>query len=122
MLHFFSTFARVQRQQRALFRALAKWQNDPTKDLGRFGLSITTEITNPRSNAVTVQFSLHHNGGGLHQSGLISYPFDASGWDFAWLPSHTAPLLREFLIPSAMSKQIQPADMPSLFPMEEPVA
>lgn len=122
MLHFFSTFARVQRQQRALFRALAKWQNDPTKDLGLFGLSITTDIASPDPKTVTVQFTLHHSGGGSHFSGIVTYPFDSAGWDFAWLPAHAGPLLREFLMPTAMSRTFRNPSIPAFLPMDEPVA
>jgi hypothetical protein len=103
MLDYFSTFNVVQRQQRALFRALAQWQNAPATDLGKFGLSVTTEITNPRSSSVTVQFALHHEGGGIHQSGLVTFGHDEDGCDLHWLPNVTAPLLHEFLLPSAIA-------------------
>ena len=102
MLHPFSTFACVNRQQRALFRSLARWQNTPTRDLGEFGLSVTTNISNPTSGAVTVQFSLHHQYGGIHQSGIISFSDDGYGY-LDWISEAATPILREFLLSSALS-------------------
>ena len=101
MLDYFSTFRIAYRQQRALFRALAQWQRQPLRDLGDFGLSVTSEITNPSSAAVTIQFLLHHEGGGMHASGLFSLPWD--GVDLEFLPADAQLLLHEFLLPSAIS-------------------
>jgi hypothetical protein len=101
MLDYFSTFRIVQRQQRKLLLALAQWQRSPQRDLGEFGLSITTEISNPSSAAITVQFSLHHEAGGILQSGLISFSWD--GADLDWLSDSVATLVLEFLLPSVIT-------------------
>lgn len=103
MLDFFSTFNVVQRQQRKLLHALAQWQRSPNRDLGEYGLSVTTEITNPSSAAITIQFSLHHEAGGILQSGLVSLGWDWEGNYLGTIESETTPLLREFLLPSAIA-------------------
>jgi hypothetical protein len=114
MLDYFSSWNVVMRQQRALLRAFARWQNNPGRDLGTFGLSVTTEITNPRSSSVTVQFTLHHSGGGALHSGLVSFDYESTDWDFAWLAEIASPLLREFLLPSAIAGEFRaPADAPA---------
>ena len=102
MLDFFSTWRTVQRQQRALLRSLARWQSTPDRDLGRFGLSVTTEITTPDHSTVTVRFTLHHEGGGVMDSGQFDFDHDRL-IAFVTLGDAWAPLLREFLLPSALS-------------------
>ena len=115
MPHFFSTFDTVRRQQCRLFRAFARWQNNPSRELGDFGLSVTTEISNPRSNSVTIQFLLHHQHGGVHQSGVVTLNYEPEQYDLArWLPDATTPLLREFLLPSAIAGEFRHKPEPEL--------
>ena len=107
VLDYFSTWNSVQRQQRKLFRALAQWQCAPGRDLGSFGLSVTTEVTNPRSNAITLQFTLHHEAGGQHESGIVTLDCDPNQGDIDWLPGVASPLLSEFLLPSAIASEFR---------------
>lgn len=102
MLDFFSTWRTVQRQQRALLRSLARWQSTPYRELGEFGLSVTTEISTPDSSTVAVRFTLHHEGGGVMDSGQFDFDHDRLT-AFVTLGEAWAPLLREFLLPSALS-------------------
>jgi hypothetical protein len=108
MLNFFGTWNTVQRQQRALFRALAQWQNDPERELGDFGLSVTTEITNPRSDAISIQFTLHHSRGGSYDSGLVTIGDEPDAGNLGWLPEVASPLLSEFLLPSGIAGDFHP--------------
>ena len=103
------------RRDKALLRALADWQNDPSRELGDFGLSITTDISSPIINVsigyVGIQFTLHHVSGARYHSGRFRFPCDAishyppdvsdvePGY-FDWLPDVAGPLLNEFLMPS----------------------
>lgn len=102
MLDFFSTWRTVQHQQRALLRSLARWQSTPDRELGGFGLSVTTEITTPDRDTVAVRFTLHHEGGGVMDSGQFNFDHDRL-LAFATIGDAWAPLLREFLLPSALS-------------------
>jgi hypothetical protein len=113
MLDFFNTWNTVRRQQRALFRAFAKWQNTPSRNMGDFGLSITTEISNPSSASVTLQFVLHHDGGGRYESGLMSFECDSVESQMATVVNAARPLLREFLLPSAVADEIRAALEPA---------
>jgi hypothetical protein len=101
LLDYFSSFNVAMRQQRAMLKALAQWQLSAGGELGEYGLSVTAEITNPRScGSITVQFSLHHQAGGCLQSG--AFTIDATSTDdLDWLAEKTTPLLQEFLLPGA---------------------
>ena len=103
MLNFFGTWNTVRRQQRALFRALAQWQNDSEYELGDFGLSVTTEITNPSPDSISIQFTLHHSSGGSYDSGLVIINDEPDVGNLDWLPAVTSPLLSEFLLPSGIA-------------------
>jgi hypothetical protein len=70
-------------------------------------LSVTTDVTNPRSNAITLQFTLHHEGGGRHESGIITLDYDPNEGDIDWLPEVASPLLSEFLLPSAIASEFR---------------
>lgn len=102
MLDFFSTWRTVQRQQRALLRSLARWQSTPDRELGEFGLSVTTEITTPDRDTVAVRFTLHHECGGVMDSGLFDFDHDRL-IEYATIGDAWAPLLREFLLPGLLS-------------------
>lgn len=101
MLDFFSTWRTVQRQQRALLRSLARWQSTPNRELGEFGLSVTTEITTPDHSTVAVRFTLHHEQGGVMDSGQFDFDHDRL-MGYSTVGDAWAPLLREFLLPSAL--------------------
>jgi hypothetical protein len=102
MLNPFTTWQRSpSRQHRALLRSLARWQSTPNRELGEFGLCVTTEITTPDHDTVAVRFTLHHERGGVMDSGQFNFSQDhllRCGTLGAW-----APLLREFLLPSTLS-------------------
>ena len=102
MLNPFSTWRTVQRQQRALLRSLARWQSTPNRELGEFGLSVTTEITTPDHDTVAVRFTLHHQRGGVMDSGQFNFSQDHL-LRYVTLGDAWAPLLREFLLPTALS-------------------
>jgi hypothetical protein len=106
LLDYFSSFNVAMRQQRALLKALAQWQLSAGGELGEYGLSVTAEVTNPRScGSITVQFSLHHQAGGCLQSGAFTIdtqdPADPRQGSLDWLAHKTTPLLQEFLLPGA---------------------
>lgn len=119
MLEFLENWLDLRREK-ALLRALADWQNDPSRELGDFGLSITTDVSSPFSAAdhLNIQFTLHHSSGAHYDSGLYKMPYaiishDASDTDdvesghFDWLPDVAGPLLNEFLLPSGISDGYQ---------------
>jgi hypothetical protein len=117
-----------RRRTKALLCAFAEWQNDPSRELGEFGLSVTTDINSPASQAleyICIKFTLHHSSGGYLNSGIYRLPCervlrDDSGADndqsgyFDWLPYVTSPLLNEFLLPSGVSDSYQPMQSSSL--------
>ena len=102
MLNPFSDWNTVRRQQRALLRSLARWQSTPNRELGEFGLCVTTEITTPDHDTVAVRFTLHHERGGVMDSGQSNFSYDRL-IQYATIGDAWAPLLREFLLPSALS-------------------
>jgi hypothetical protein len=117
-----------RRRTKALLCAFAKWQNDPSRELGEFGLSVTTDISSPASQALEytcIKFTLHHSSGGYLNSGTYRLPCvnvwhddpevdnDESGY-FDWLPDVAGPLLNEFLLPSGISDDYQPMQSGSL--------
>ena len=96
------------RKEKALFRALANWQNDPSRELGDFGLSVTTDVSSPIIQAtgyVGIQFRLHHASGAYYHSGTFRFPCASTPDDLDWLPDVAGPLLNEFLLPSGISDQ-----------------
>ena len=105
-----------RRSEKALLRALANWQKDPSTELGDFGLSVTTDLSSPMQTTgyVVFQFRLHHLKGGHYHSGIYRIPcgntvstvFDPS-LALDWLPEVAGPLLNEFLLPSGISDGIQ---------------
>jgi hypothetical protein len=110
-----------RRRTKALLWSLAEWQNDPSRELGEFGLSVTTDISSPASQAleyICIKFTLHHSSGGYLNSGTYRLPcanvlHDDSEVDnvesgyFDWLPDVAGPLLNEFLLPSGVSDGYQ---------------
>lgn len=102
MLHYFSTWNTVKRQQRALFKALALWQSNADEELGEFGLSVTTDIS-VEAGSLTFQFNLHHQAGGQHDSGIVTLPCDAESQDWDWLSDVLSPFFSEFLLPNTVS-------------------
>lgn len=100
-----------RRKTKALLRALGNWQNDPSRELGDFGLSVTTDVSSPTMGArgyVGIQFTLHHASGAHYHSGTFRFPCASSPDDFDWLPDVAGPLLNEFLLPSGISDGYQP--------------
>jgi hypothetical protein len=108
------------RREKALLRALANWQKDPSTELGDFGLSVTTDLSSPiqATGYVVIQFTLHHLKGGHYHSGIYRIPCESTVFDpsladevesgyFDWLPDVAGPLLNEFLLPSGISDGIQ---------------
>jgi hypothetical protein len=98
------------RREKALLRALAEWQNDPSRELGDFGLSVTTDVSSPIIQAtgyVVIQFTLHHASGAHYHSGTLRFPCASAPEDFDWLPDVAGPLLNEFLLPSGISDGYQ---------------
>ena len=117
MLNPFSDWNTVRRQQRALLRFLARWQSTPNRELGEFGLCITTEITTPDHDTVAVRFTLHHERGGVMDSGQFNFSQDhllRCGTLGAW-----APLLREFLLPTLAADASATVQLPVAFDEEE---
>lgn len=107
MLDYFGVWGTVQRQQRALFHALARWQNDPARHMGDFGLSVTTEYNHLPEGLFALQFSLRHRSGGLLQSGEVIIEFTNDADELSRkLPGIAMPLLREFLMPSGFSAKL----------------
>jgi hypothetical protein len=110
-----------RRRTKALLCAFAEWQNDPSRELGEFGLSVTTDVSTPVNQVagyVGIQFTLHHSSGAHYHSGTYRLPCtsilrDASDVDdvesgyFDWLPDVAGPLLNEFLLPSGISDGYQ---------------
>jgi hypothetical protein len=98
------------RRKKALFRALANWQEDHSRELGDFGLSVTTDVSSPIIQAtgyVGIQFTLHHASGAHYHSGTFRFPCANTPDDFDWLPDVAGPLLNEFLLPSGISDGYQ---------------
>ena len=99
-----------RRSEKALLRALANWQKDPSTELGDFGLSVTTDLSHSMqaTGYVVFQFTLHHFKGGHYHSGIYRIPCESTVFDpFDWLPEVAGPLLNEFLLPSGISDGIQ---------------
>jgi len=101
VLAFFNSWNTIQRQQRALFCALARWQEAPERDLGHFGLSVTADIASD-CGLIAVQFVLHHQSGGRHESGIVRFEADRDCRELGWFVDAAKPLLCEFLLPSAL--------------------
>jgi len=93
------------RREKALLRALADWQKDPSRELGDFGLSVTTDVSSPliETGYVRIHFTLLHASGACHNSGIYRCPCTDFLDDFDWLPDVVSPLLSEFLLPSGIS-------------------
>ena len=132
MLEFLENWLDLCRKK-ALLCAFAEWQNDPSRELGEFGLSVTTDISSPASPAleyICIKFTLHHSSGGYLNSGTYRLPCesvlrddskvdnDESGY-FDWLPDVAGPLLNEFLLPSGFSDGYQSVQS-SLLRLVEP--
>jgi hypothetical protein len=97
-----------RRREKALLRALADWQKDPSRELGDFGLSVTTDVSSPIIQAtdyVNIQFTLHHASGAHYHSGTFRFHCFSFPDGFDWLPDVADPLLNEFLLPSGISDQ-----------------
>lgn len=107
MLEFLENWLDLRREK-ALLRALANWQEDPSRELGDFGLSVTTDVSSPIIQAtgyVGIQFTLHHASGAHYHSGTYRFSCTSTPDDFDWLPDVAGPLLNEFLLPSGISDQ-----------------
>ena len=107
MLEFLENWLDLRREK-ALLRALANWQEDPSRELGDFGLSVTTDVSSPIIQAtgyVGIQFTLHHASGAHYHSGTFRFPCASTPDDFDWLPDVAGPLLNEFLLPSGISNR-----------------
>ena len=107
MLEFLENWLDLRRDK-ALLRALANWQEDPSRELGDFGLSVTTDVSSPIIQAtgyVGIQFTLHHSSGAHYHSGTFRFPCASTPDDFDWLPDVAGPLLNEFLLPSGISSR-----------------
>jgi hypothetical protein len=110
VLEFLENWLDLQREK-ALLRAFAEWQNDPSRELGEFGLSVTTDVSSPIIRAtgyVGIQFTLHHTSGAHYHSGTFRFFCASTPDDLDWLPDVAAPLLNEFLLPSGISNGYQP--------------
>ena len=127
MLEFLENWLDLRRKK-PLLRALAEWQNDPSRELGDLGLSVTTNISSAASEGleyICIRFTLHHSSGSYLNSGTYRLPCanvlhddseadnDKSGY-FDWLPDVAGPLLNEFLLPSGVSDGYQPMQSGSL--------
>lgn len=109
MLEFLENWLDLRRKK-ALLRALANWQEDHSRELGDFGLSVTTDVSSPIIQAtgyVGIQFTLHHASGAHYHSGTLRFPCANTPDDFDWLPDVAGPLLNEFLLPSGISDGYQ---------------